>query len=488
MRKLRELEDVLIRVESALAVVLVLTMLLLAAYNVVYRNVLVPLQNHWAHSGPPVQPASVEPVPVQAEAAADAKGTADAKADAKADAAKEGADDFGGFGGLGEDDPGQDEAKAGADDFGGFGGALGEEDEGAPEAKAAADAKAVPEAKAEPAKSAADDFGGFGGGLDEEAPEQPPPAKAPVEVAKAEPAKPPVKSSSDDFGGFGGGLGEDEPEPEPANAPDAKAEKAGADDFGGFGGLDEGGEAKADGEVKAEAGADASDAKAPAADELEDEEDELGEDDLGDDDQFANLPDIDAVAKQPSDASPQGGPPPEGSFAAWAVAFIDDIKLDWIDVFLRQLVIIVAFFGAMLATQRGKHINVDALGKVLPRSVQRVVGVLLPLAAVSVCLVLAKAGWDLVQISREYPKDLLPSVPEWTLQLMFPVGFGLLAVHFAVRIVEAAVAPPDPDPQLRNATTTPVVAADDVDADPTDEVGDDLLEDRGDAPRKKEVR
>jgi TRAP-type C4-dicarboxylate transport system permease small subunit len=141
----------------------------------------------------------------------------------------------------------------------------------------------------------------------------------------------------------------------------------------------------------------------------------------------------------------------------------------------------------MLATQRGKHINVDAVSKLLPRPVQRVVGVLLPLTAVAVCLVLAKAGWDLVQISREYPRDMLPSVPEWTLQLMFPVGFGLLAVHFGVRIVEAALAPPDPDPKLRSATTAPAEAADDVEAAPTDEVGDDLLEDRGDAPRK-EVR
>jgi TRAP-type C4-dicarboxylate transport system permease small subunit len=186
----------------------------------------------------------------------------------------------------------------------------------------------------------------------------------------------------------------------------------------------------------------AGDAKAPAADDELD--DDLGEDDLGDDDQFANLADIDTVAKKSADAIPQGGPPPPGSFAAWAVAFIDDLKLDWIDIFLRQLVIIVAFFGAMLATQRGKHINIDALSKMLPPRARRVVGVLLPLTAVAVCLVLARAGWDLVRISREYPKDLLPSVPEWSLQLMFPVGFGLLAVHFVVRAVEAVAAPPSP--------------------------------------------
>jgi TRAP-type C4-dicarboxylate transport system permease small subunit len=428
MRKLRALEDVLVRVESVLAVVLVLTMLLLAAYNVVYRNVLVPLQNHWAHSGPPVEVTAAKTDAPQPDAPpSEAKpGPETAPLDS---APSRGADDFGGFGGLGDDD-GDVEGKAAsppaakpaADDFGGFGGDLDDEDDEDDDAPTPAPAPApAPESKAAPAKPAADDFGGFGGGLGDEAPAAPEP---PAPVAVAEPAK----AAGDDFGGFGGfggGLGDEGSE---ATLP-AKA-----------------GEAKADATPKAD---------------LDEGEDDHGEDDLGDDDQFANLAEIDAAAKTSADAIPKGGPPPTGSFAAWAVTFIDDIKLDWIDIFLRQLVIIVAFFGAMLATQRGKHINIDALSKVLPPGVRRVVGVLLPLTAVAVCLVLARAGWDLVQISRAFPKDLLPSVPEWTLQLMFPVGFGLLAVHFAIRVLEAALVPPEPQPPpVAAAAKSALVGAD----------------------------
>jgi TRAP-type C4-dicarboxylate transport system permease small subunit len=452
MRKLRALEDVLIRVESALAVVLVLTMLLLAAYNVVYRNVLVPLQQHWAHSGPPVEPAPAQAVSIPAHVEKDEKvekvekdekgEKGDAKAETKAvDSAREG----------------------GADDFAGFGGGLGDEADADEDEAEPTKAVPVPVAKAEPAKAAGDDFGGFGGGLDAKADEPAPAVKAPEKVAVAEPAK----AAGDDFAGFGGGLGDDEDEDE------AKAGKAAGDDFAGFGGGlgDDGGEAEA-GDAKAVSDAKAPEAEAPVADEDLEDDDE-GEDDLGDDDQFANLAEIDAVAKKSDDSLPQGGPPPAGSFAAWAVELVDDLKLDWIDIFLRQLVIIVAFFGAMLATQRGKHINVDALSKSLPPGVRRVVGVVLPLAAVGVCLVLARAGWDLVSIGREYPKDLLPSVPEWSLQLMFPVGFGLLAVHFLVRLVEAAVAPPEPDPPPRSATprTAEADVADDDDDDDDDEGG-----------------
>ncbi|MEX1363169.1 MAG: TRAP transporter small permease [Nannocystaceae bacterium] len=383
MRKLRELEDLLIRAESALAVVLVLTMLVLAGYNVVYRNILVPLQQHWAHSGPPVEPAEPSTVAQTEPAAAQAESPSTPSPEAAA------------------------ESGGGGDDFGGFGGGFGEDEPPAPDEPPASDE----------AGPAGDDFGGFGGGFGGDEPEPKPEPDPEPEPAKAEPA-------GDDFGGFGGGFGEDEPEPEP------KPEPA-AGDFGGFGGGfgdDEEGAAK------------------PAADDETEEpedEDEPEADDFGDaEDQFANLPSIDAAAETVADEGPQGGPPPAGSFAAWAVDFVDTIKLDWIDVFLRQLVIIVAFLGAMIATRRSKHINIDALSKAMPRSARRVIPVLLNLVSLGVCLVLASAGWDLVKISQEFPKDLVPWAQEWKFQLMFPIGFGLMAVHFAVRLLESIVEDP----------------------------------------------
>src|SRR5690606_16319161 len=108
-----------------------------------------------------------------------------------------------------------------------------------------------------------------------------------------------------------------------------------------------------------------------------------------------------------------GGPPPPGSFAARAVAFIDAIKLDWIDIFLRQLVIIVSFLGAALATHRKKHINIDALSKTLPPPVRRWAALLTNGLAVMVCVVLAITGKRLVDIGLQYPVDLLPWAKEW---------------------------------------------------------------------------
>ncbi len=137
--------------------------------------------------------------------------------------------------------------------------------------------------------------------------------------------------------------------------------------------------------------------------------------------------------------APEGGPPLEGSLAAFLVGAINTLKVDWIDVLLRQLVVIVGFLGAMLATRRRKHINIDAVSRLLPDQGRRVVGVLTNLLSVVTCVFLAAAGVKLVQISREFPTELTEWANEWSFQLMFPIGFSLLAFHFAIRTLESCV-------------------------------------------------
>ena len=69
------------------------------------------------------------------------------------------------------------------------------------------------------------------------------------------------------------------------------------------------------------------------------------------------LVEIEAVDPAESEG-PQGGPPAPGSFAAKMVEFVDAVKVEWIDVLLRQLVLIVGFLGAMLATRRRSRCRV----------------------------------------------------------------------------------------------------------------------------------
>ena len=100
MKRVQELEAILLRVETGLAVALVLLMLGLASYNVVYRNVLVPLQTRWAHSGP--TPEESAP-PEEAPAANDGGG-----AKGKVEPDKPSGDGFAGDFGAVDDDEGDD--------------------------------------------------------------------------------------------------------------------------------------------------------------------------------------------------------------------------------------------------------------------------------------------------------------------------------------------------------------------------------------------
>ncbi len=373
--RIRRVEDTILRGEGAVAVAVLVAMLLLAAYNIVYRNLLVPMQRRWATSGPPVAVASP---PVSAPAEALGAGSDGGAGGFGGGFGEGGVDGAGGFGGgFGE---------GGADGAGGFG------EGGADGAATGGGAPGEIGGTAAGGGTEAAPGGGSSGGPVGPAVTSPAGAGAPRH-AGGEAAGGFGGGGGDDAGGFGGGFG-----------------GGGGDDAGGFGGG-------FGAESAPSAGAEASEAEAELARLVEH-----------------------APPPEPDPQGPVGGPPPPGSFEARAVAFVDALKLDWIDIVLRQGVILLGFFGAAFATRRRKHINIDALSKLLPDRARRIVAVLVDAASVAVCLMLATAGWRLVAISREFPKELVSWADEWTFQLMFPVGFGLLAFHFTVRVVESIAA------------------------------------------------
>jgi TRAP-type C4-dicarboxylate transport system permease small subunit len=271
--------------------------------------------------------------------------------------------------------PNVEKGKAGS---GGFGGGFGDDDDEAPTPKGGG---------AE----------GFGGGFGDDDDDD-------DDAESPKPAQPAPKT--DGSGGFGGGFGDDDDD-------DAEPAKEKPEAGGGFGG----GFGDDDDDDNGFGGG-------------------FGDDDEGDD----GAADVQAApairAPAPSYKAPVGSAPAEGSFAAGMVKFIDAIKLDWIDVLLRQLVIMVGFLGAMIATKRRKHINIDAASKLLPMKVRGWIAMVMNVLATGMSVALAVAGYKLVAISQEFPKELIPHFDEWHMQLMFPVGFGFLALHFAFRALE----------------------------------------------------
>lgn len=346
---LRRVEEKLVRAEGWLLVFLVGLMLLLAVYNVIYRNALVPLQAKLTLDDSPTAavPAPVpEPAPTPGEPAATDKPVDEG---------------FGGGFGGGFGAQANDSAE-------GFGGGFGGDFAGDK-----ANSPPQPDAKADE---------GFGGGFGGDFGGDPQPAGA-----DKVPTPAPQKSDEGfggDFGGDFGGAAANEP-----------AEKKADEGFGGDFGGDFAGEKPAEPQ-----------AQAPSVP--------------------ANLPEVAPVA--PRELSP---------LAKFVDDFVHAVKLEWIDVLLRHLVLVVGFLGAMLATQRRKHITIDALSKVVPAKFLPWIEATTAALSGTICAFLAVSGADLVAISREFPKELMSWADEWMFQLVFPIGFGLLCFHFFVRVVES---------------------------------------------------
>lgn len=119
----------------------------------------------------------------------------------------------------------------------------------------------------------------------------------------------------------------------------------------------------------------------------------------------------------------------------------------WADVFLRHLVLWIGFFGAALAAKESRHFSIDIFTKRLPPIMRRIVQVLLNLSAAVVCYFLCAAGISF--LSQEIQYDTQPlftflgkNVMPYQFEIIVPMGFGLIGIHFLFRAVEVAVTGP----------------------------------------------
>ena len=106
----------------------------------------------------------------------------------------------------------------------------------------------------------------------------------------------------------------------------------------------------------------------------------------------------------------------------------------WADVLLRHLVLWIAFLGASLAVSHQRHISIDALTRSMPARWQLVVRAGTNLFAAALCFILFDASRSFLVYEIEDGRILFFDIPEWYSQLIIPVGFALLSVHFLVRL------------------------------------------------------
>ena len=104
----------------------------------------------------------------------------------------------------------------------------------------------------------------------------------------------------------------------------------------------------------------------------------------------------------------------------------------WSDEALRLLVLWLAVAGAVAASRSDKHINIAVLDRFLPGRLAALKNVLVHAFTATISGIVAWQGWLFVLTSREFGDLLMGGIPAWLLQLVLPIGFGLICYRYVL--------------------------------------------------------
>jgi len=106
----------------------------------------------------------------------------------------------------------------------------------------------------------------------------------------------------------------------------------------------------------------------------------------------------------------------------------------WADPLLRYLVLWCGMLGAVVATREKKHIGIDVLGYLAPDRIKVWLDLTIDLFSSIVASVLTWTAINFVRNEVLYGGSSLLNVPSWVWNLIFPLAFGLISIHFLLAI------------------------------------------------------
>jgi TRAP-type C4-dicarboxylate transport system permease small subunit len=109
--------------------------------------------------------------------------------------------------------------------------------------------------------------------------------------------------------------------------------------------------------------------------------------------------------------------------------------ITWADALVRHLVLWVGFIGASVATKEDGHLAMDLVSRFLPEGLRRPTAMFVHGASSFVCALLAYASYKFVLGEKEGGAYLMPGVPTYWVIAIIPVGFLLMSIRFALRII-----------------------------------------------------
>ncbi len=107
-----------------------------------------------------------------------------------------------------------------------------------------------------------------------------------------------------------------------------------------------------------------------------------------------------------------------------------DFGFEWADTVVRHMVLWLGFVGGALATQKGRHISIDAVCHLVSAQRAAQIRALTSCFAVLVSVVLTYASVQFVRQEYADNTKLFADLPAWPFQIVMPCAFLAISIHF----------------------------------------------------------
>ncbi len=107
-----------------------------------------------------------------------------------------------------------------------------------------------------------------------------------------------------------------------------------------------------------------------------------------------------------------------------------DTGIVWGDIMVRILVLWIGMVGAMVASRKGEHINIDIVSRYLPHHLKKIVGSLVEFATFMVCTAAAYYSVKFVLGEFYYGEMAFAGVPFWLCESIIPLAFAVIALRY----------------------------------------------------------
>ena len=104
----------------------------------------------------------------------------------------------------------------------------------------------------------------------------------------------------------------------------------------------------------------------------------------------------------------------------------------WGDILVRILVLWVGLAGAMVASRKSNHINIDILSRYLPKRAGSAIKSAVEFLTAAVCSVAAFYTLRFVKIEFEEGGMAFAQVPIWVCEAIIPIAFIVIALRYFI--------------------------------------------------------